>query len=93
MAVPKKRTSSAKRDLRRVHHRITPLPVVRTATGIRLAHHADPDTGQYRGRQVVPVAGAADSSKADSGKTDSGAAGADKPAANKPAADKPAKRE
>ncbi len=65
MAVPKKRTSSAKRDMRRVHHKLKPLPVVKTATGIRLAHHADPDTGQYRGRQVVPVAGAADSGSSD----------------------------
>ena len=49
--------------MRRVHHKLKPLPVVKTATGIRLAHHADPDTGQYRGRQVVPVAGAADAGK------------------------------
>ncbi len=81
MAVPKKRTSSAKRDMRRVHHKLSRLPVVKTATGIRLAHHADPDTGQYRGRQVVSVAGAADSGKTGS----SGKSAADKPAADKPA--------
>lgn len=63
MAVPKKRTSSAKRDMRRVHHKLKPLSVVKTATGVRLAHHADPDTGQYRGRQVVKVAGSADAGK------------------------------
>ena len=53
MAVPKQRTSSATRDMRRVHHKLKSLPVVKTATGLRLAHHVDPDTGQYRGREVV----------------------------------------
>jgi large subunit ribosomal protein L32 len=53
MAVPKKRTSSTKRDMRRVHDKLPALPLVKTATGWRLAHHADPDTGQYRGREAV----------------------------------------
>lgn len=53
MAVPKKRTSSTKRDMRRVHHKLKPLPLVKTATGVRLAHHVDPDTGKYRDREVI----------------------------------------
>jgi len=53
MAVPKKRTSRTKRNLRRVHHKLKPLPLVETATGVRLAHHVDPDTGKYRDREVT----------------------------------------
>ncbi len=53
MAVPKKKTSKAKRNMRRAHDALAPLSVVKTPTGYRLPHHADPDTGQYRGRQVV----------------------------------------
>jgi len=53
MAVPKKRTSSTKRNMRRSHDALKALPVVKTATGLRLSHHVDPDTGMYRGREVV----------------------------------------
>lgn len=53
MAVPKKRTSSTKRNMRRSHDTPKPLRTVKTATGVRLSHRVDPDTGQYRGRQVT----------------------------------------
>lgn len=53
MAVPKKRTSRTKRDMRRSHDALQPLPLVKTATGLRRSHFVDPDTGQYRGRQVI----------------------------------------
>lgn len=39
--------------MRRVHHKLKPLPLVKTETGVRVAHHADPDTGTYRGRDVI----------------------------------------
>lgn len=51
MPVPKKKTSRTKRNMRRAHDALAPLPVVKTATGLRLSHHADPDTGEYRGRE------------------------------------------
>ena len=53
MAVPKKRTSRTKRNMRRAHDALAPAPLVKTETGFRRSHYADPDTGQYRGRQVV----------------------------------------
>lgn len=53
MAVPKKRTSRTKRDMRRAHDALSPVAAVRTETGLRLSHRADPDTGQYRGRQAT----------------------------------------
>lgn len=53
MAVPKKRTSRTKRNMRRAHDALSKLPVVKTATGLRLSHTVDPDTGKYRDREVV----------------------------------------
>jgi large subunit ribosomal protein L32 len=53
MAVPKKQTSRTKRNMRRAHDALSPVPSVKTATGIRLSHRVDPATGQYRGRQVT----------------------------------------
>ncbi len=52
MAVPKKRTSRTKRNMRRSHDALKPVAAVKTATGFRLSHHADPDTGEYRSRAV-----------------------------------------
>ncbi len=55
MAVPKKKTSKSKRDMRRSHHALgaanwiedqhTGEPVLR--------HHVDLKTGMYKGRQVI----------------------------------------
>ena len=56
MAVPKKKTSSTKRNMRRAHDSLKALPAVKTPTGMRLSHRVDPDTGQYRGREVVKKA-------------------------------------
>lgn len=53
MAVPKKRTSRTKRNMRRAHDALDPIGAVQTDVGLRLSHHVDPITGQYRGRQVV----------------------------------------
>lgn len=53
MAVPKKKTSRTKRNMRRAHDALTPLGTVKTAAGVRLSHHVDPVTGEYRGRHVV----------------------------------------
>ncbi len=39
--------------MRRSHDALAPVAAVKTATGLRLSHRVDPDTGQYRGRQVV----------------------------------------
>jgi large subunit ribosomal protein L32 len=55
MAVPKKRTSRTKRNMRRAHDALTPVQTVKTAGGVRLSHRVDPETGQYRGRQVIKL--------------------------------------
>ncbi|MCB9666993.1 MAG: 50S ribosomal protein L32 [Myxococcales bacterium] len=59
MAVPKRRTSRSRRDMRRANHqRITaPAMSVCPACGeTSIPHRACPSCGQYRGREVVSVA-------------------------------------
>jgi large subunit ribosomal protein L32 len=55
MAVPKKKVSKSRRDMRRAHHALTPPTVVEDKdTGeFRRPHHIDLKTGMYRGRQVL----------------------------------------
>lgn len=56
MAVPKKRTSSSKRDMRRSHLALTTTNWVEDATSgePKRTHHIDLKTGMYKGRQVLP---------------------------------------
>ena len=54
MAVPKKRTSKAKRKMRRSHDSIKALNIVVEADGsVRRPHRLNLETGVYRGRQVL----------------------------------------
>jgi large subunit ribosomal protein L32 len=55
MAVPKKKTSKSKRDMRRSHHALTATNWVEDAsTGEPVRrHHVDLKTGMYKGRQVI----------------------------------------
>ena len=57
MAVPKKKTSKSKRDMRRSHHALTAKNWVEDSnTGEAvLRHHVDLKTGMYKGRQVLKV--------------------------------------
>lgn len=55
MAVPKKKTSKSRRDMRRSHHALSvPTVIEDKDTGeFRRPHHVDLKTGMYRGRQVI----------------------------------------
>lgn len=55
MAVPKKKTSPSRRDMRRSHHALdVPNVIEDKQTGnMRRSHHIDLKTGMYRGRQVL----------------------------------------
>ncbi len=55
MAVPKKKVSPSRRDMRRAHHALSlPTIVEDKQTGeFRRPHHIDLKTGMYRGRQVL----------------------------------------
>lgn len=54
MAVPKKKTSTSRRNMRRSHHKLEiPAYVVDKETGeLRRPHHIDLTSGRYAGRQV-----------------------------------------
>ena len=54
MAVPKRKTSKSRRDIRRSHHRIKNANVIedKKSGEFRLSHHVDLKTGLYNGRQV-----------------------------------------
>lgn len=55
MAVPKKKTSKSKRDMRRSHDALrSPTYIEDQESGeLRRPHHIDLKTGMYRGRQVL----------------------------------------
>ncbi len=55
MAVPKRKTSKSKRNMRRSHHALTVENWVEDSTTgepVR-RHHVDLKTGTYKGRQVI----------------------------------------
>jgi large subunit ribosomal protein L32 len=56
-ALPKKKVSNHRQGNRRQHHRIKlpQLKVCPQCRQARLSHHACPNCGTYRGRQVLPV--------------------------------------
>lgn len=57
MAVPKKKKSKSKRDMRRSHHHVT-LPNVSTCPQCHepvLPHHVCPECGAYKGRTVLKI--------------------------------------
>ncbi len=54
MAVPKKKTSKAKRNMRRAHDSISAINIVVEADGtVRRPHRLNLETGIYKGRQVL----------------------------------------
>ena len=55
MAVPKRKTTPSKRNMRRAHDALTkPAYIEDQESGeLRRPHHIDLKTGMYRGRQVL----------------------------------------
>lgn len=54
MAVPKRKTSKSRRDMRRSHHSLktTSVSEDNTTGELKRPHHVSPD-GYYKGRQVT----------------------------------------
>ena len=54
MAVPKRKTSKARRNKRRSHHRVNSANIIedKKSGEYSLSHHVDLKTGLYKGRQV-----------------------------------------
>jgi|TARA_B100000780_G_C20703454_1_gene279720 large subunit ribosomal protein L32 len=57
MAVPKRKTTPSKRNMRRSHHRVKSTNVVedKTSGEYRLSHHVDLKTGYYNGKKIIDV--------------------------------------
>ena len=55
MAVPKRKTSPSKRNMRRSHHAIGNLNIIedKESGEPRLSHKIDLSTGMYNGRQIL----------------------------------------
>ena len=55
MAVPKRKTSKARRNKRRSHHQLSAINVVedKKSGEFRLSHHIDLKTGIYNGKQII----------------------------------------
>jgi large subunit ribosomal protein L32 len=55
MAVPKRKTTKSKRNMRRSHHALTPVNIVTDSTTgeYKLPHHISLADGYYKGKQVV----------------------------------------
>jgi large subunit ribosomal protein L32 len=55
MAVPKKKISPSRRDMRRAHDRLKAAAYIedKESGELRRSHHIDLKTGKYRGRQVL----------------------------------------
>ena len=54
MAVPKRKTSPSKRNMRRSHDRISPVNIIldKDSGEPRLSHRIDISTGMYNGKQI-----------------------------------------
>jgi large subunit ribosomal protein L32 len=55
MAVPKRKTTPSKRDMRRSHHAIIDKNIIedKDSGEPRISHRIDLSTGMYNGRQVL----------------------------------------
>ena len=55
MAVPKRKTTPSKRNMRRSHHALTPTNTVEDSTSgeIKRRHHIGLKSGMYRGKQIL----------------------------------------
>ena len=55
MAVPKRKTTPSKRNMRRSHDRLSSPTYIEDANSgeLRRPHHIDLKSGEYRGRQIL----------------------------------------
>ena len=55
MAVPKRKTSKSKRNMRRSHHSLKEINIIedKNSGEARISHRIDLSTGMYKGRQII----------------------------------------
>lgn len=56
MAVPRKKVSRSKRNMRRAHHRLEKVNLIECMNcgELKLPHHICEACGHYNGREVIP---------------------------------------
>ena len=57
MAVPKRKTSTAKKKMRRSHHRLPSVNLIedKKSGEFRLSHHVDLKSGFYNGKKILDI--------------------------------------
>ena len=57
MAVPKRKTSVSKRNMRRSHHRVRGVNVIedKKSGEYKLSHHIDLKSGYYNGKKILDI--------------------------------------
>jgi large subunit ribosomal protein L32 len=57
MAVPKRKTSKSKRNMRRSHHGVSKVNIVedKKSGEYKLSHHIDMKTGIYNGKKILDI--------------------------------------
>ena len=57
MAVPKRKTSTSKKRMRRSHHKLLSVNVVedKKSGEYKLSHHIDLKSGYYNGKKILDV--------------------------------------
>tara|TARA_B100001063_G_C16433492_1_gene390021 strand:+ start:375 stop:548 length:174 start_codon:yes stop_codon:yes gene_type:complete len=57
MAVPKRKTTPSRRNMRRSHHRMKATNIIedKKSGEYRLSHHVDLKTGYYNGKKILDV--------------------------------------
>jgi|TARA_B110001450_G_C17197272_1_gene309871 large subunit ribosomal protein L32 len=57
MAVPKRKTTPSKRNMRRSHHRMKAINIIedKKSGEYRLSHHVDLKTGYYNGKKILDI--------------------------------------
>jgi large subunit ribosomal protein L32 len=57
MAVPKRKTTPSKRNMRRSHDRVKSINIIedKKSGEYRLSHHVDLKTGYYNGKKILDI--------------------------------------
>ena len=57
MAVPKRKTSTSKKKMRRSHHRLSKVNIVedKKSGEYKLSHHIDLKSGFYNGKKILDI--------------------------------------
>ena len=57
MAVPKRKTSTSKKKMRRSHHRILGVNIIedKKSGEYKLSHHIDLKSGFYNGKKILDI--------------------------------------